>query len=389
LPRFPYLLPSIMFFDEVTRRVFTALSVENKLRLQSAIASRTSTQALRFLSGSEVSESERFKIFKHALISIYNVRNEDREFNSALHLIRILIDSMSIESAKQEQNLGQDLQVSKDAGKRQIEPKKKRKTKKSKVQDYQSMETATISGNDNNISTFEEASSEIDRPLTEVSIGMAVEDTTPLPPSMSATDLAQDDRIEPITESLKSKKSRKRNRRSKDVDMASASPSSPANKRASSLLGAGRDDMSGPSEVAFAHWQFVNGLIRTNKVNDLLARPPSDFGFKCTRDKTKNCQYCVASVIMAPVTTCEAVGCKESSHESFDFVFPHQLNDFSIPSLHDMDTLGYYDILERMFKQELVPSIHYVCLHDMRPDKVVSVRRFSSTFKKTVDHYMK
>lgn len=393
-------------FSEVKRRVCSALSTAQNISLKVALAKRISADPLYYLDGA--TDQDKFKIFKHSLISIFNVRKEDKDNQVLLHLVRVLLDTNNIQDSRNERGIQQSgiqadncVQDDTKTCKRTLSLKpslkpvlsKKKKVKSSLSKTVKSSTVSEVNVNNMDIGpvSYTPVLSPVVLNNKSTLVSSPIEQVIPLPsgneldplPNIAQTGAEKGKRKN------KNKNARKRNTHS---NVGSCSPSSPQNVKAARLLdGAGRENVTVSTETAMAHWEFVNGFIRLSKVNELLSIPPQSFGLECHVESVSKCSECMKGVLLTPITDCDAVGCSDDTHKRFNFLFPHgKLADFSIQAIHDENDLKsvLHDLVQRMYKHEMLPSIHYVATHDRDADKICSVSRYLSTLRKSVDYYM-
>lgn len=361
-----------MSFNNVKSRVLGCLSKTKIIQLESEVARRISSKPLAYLDGSGITDADRFKIFKHSLISIYPKR-EDAEYNSALHLIKTILDCFSCLKGTEVEALAPCVMPS-------IECKDiKSSNKREKVKRTARKQSKEVS----RMSVVHDAP--ISEPLNLESVEFAME-TGVLPANVEIPPLNTQvvEQEVPVVDPLipahrKSKRKKVR---------GSATPGTPSNKKfAESILledPRGKTTDFGDEDVWGAHWSQLAGLISAQDVPKILEGQPRSYGISCRADKLLNCSDCISTVLSLPFTSCEAAGCKNANHIIMGL---HTMSEFDIQSFHD----GKVDILDHlvhsMHKCEVLPSLHYVMLHDRTARKVKPLSTVASSLRKCVDTY--
>lgn len=364
-----------MSFNNVKSRVLACLSKSKIVQLESEVSRRISSKPLAYLDGSEITEAERFKVFKHSLISIYPKR-EDTEYNSVLHLIKTILDCFVCTNGKEAEGLAPCVTSP-------IEPKDfKSSTKREKVKRTAPKQSQDVSRKPRvhpppdpvplNLETVEFA--------IETGVTPANVDIPPLIPEIMELEVPKDGSDPLITPSQRKSKRKK--------VRGSATPGTPSNKKfAESILledPRGKTTELGDEDVWGAHWSSLAGLISAQDVPKILASQPISYGISCRAEKLVNCSDCISTVLSLPFTSCVAVGCKNTNHI---FMGLHTMTEIDTQRFHDGDCSNLDSIVSSIHKREMLPSLHYVMLHDRTARKRKPLSTVASSLRKCVDTY--
>lgn len=372
-----------MSFKDIKQRVLACLSKTKTLSLQSEISRRIASDPLKYLDGSEVTSETKFSIFKHSLISIYPKRKEDAEYNSALHLIKTILDSLScIKESPSVERASSEIQSKDNKGSKPTKQKKERKQK-------QRIESTSLN------KTSSKPDFELSAEPEQVECAMEIG-------AIPATLLVQPQPVETIDESLptppdheseessKSNSSNGKKRRTRNKKrIGSATPGNPSNKRVATELfledPRGVDTDIGDKDVWCMHWSRLASLISLNEVPKMLEGSPRDFGISCRADKVVKCSDCISTVLSCPFTFCDSVKCENVSHHGMGL---HSMSEFDIQSFHDGKFSGYPQLWKDMFNADVIPSLIYVMLHDRNAKKLKPLNVITSSLNKCIDTYM-
>jgi len=377
-----------MSFTQVRQLVSSFLPKAKYLQLQSEISRRIAADPLHFLDGTSVPDHAKFKIFKHALISIYPKRNEDAEYASALHLIRVLLDALSAKISTV--TVPHTDEISKTKVVKDVKSKKSKAKPKIKV-----VTTVSTQKAESEPSPVVEMDTIIDshhtvEPASEQSFTPPAPEHMELPstPCESISENLQHE--QPVNDdSVVVVKSSKRSRASKKRS-GSAVPGTPENNQFAKrvLVQDPRHDPGtdiGDEEAWCLIWRRTAEMVYHKDVESLLECAPSIFNIKCRAKKVVECSNCIEVILSCPLTPCEAYQCKNALHPTG--VNLHKVAEFDLQYAHDSGIIKF--MVPLMHKRELFPSFIYVMTHDLKAKKHKAESFIRGSIRGCVDAYMK
>lgn len=389
-----------MSFSELRRRVLAALSAKNRAHLNVAITQRLSKRAFDFLDGSSITFEQKVKILKMSLLQI--VKDNQIDASASLHLLEVVFDFLStlnITNSSNESSSESEPDV-RDLARRSSDTMTAPSTKPTKTvkQPKTSIKkNSTVTKpvqkvkEDTNLGTPTPMNEEvIETPSQEDTISEVPSTShSSYTPDLVAPPLSvrQDDRKEDDSmaiEEQKKKKRKKRNRASSTL-IGSVSPATPQNVKALRLTeDAHVDIVQGAKHTVNAYWSFIANLIKFETYRRWLEVAPKTLGLSCKREKIGKCSGCITALLTTPITDCEAVGCKDDSHEGG--LYPHSpLTDFSSEDMHGCDVETVLMHFSRVIDGNELPSLLYVWLHDKNSGKPKTVGYVRSHLRKMVD----
>jgi hypothetical protein len=379
-------------FSEVRRRVVASLQAKQIIALQSEVNRRISNDPLHFLDGSSVTDSAKFKIFKHSLISIFPKRNEDAEYNLAIHLVRLMLDytaEISASTSMVEEKLGSnqptvDITVaSKAQSTTRTEPSRtssSRKQRKAKKVTFSKLETTS------EMDTSQSVDVDIPPPIKE-----QIEQAKPESAGSLVPEQPQDSVIEIPSRKVESEdnsagntsqKSKKRRTRV----IRSATPGTPEHKEfASKRLHL--DPRCDVTDISVEDsWRAIYrdsaNQVHARDMETILGWSPREIGITCRARTIGQCYYCIKAYLTYPITSCEAMNCTVKQHHS---VFVHKVTEYDINDFHADKEYDVNLLYKLMLQKKIMPSYHYIMLHDGNSKRLRS--DIQKTLDKTVGYY--
>lgn len=352
-------------------KVISFLPKDKRLQLQAALAQRVSNRTLDIFTNS-ISLSDKLKIFKHSLISIFPKRIEDKEYSQLIHLVRVVLDSVISDevSIVVEQSPGKTSKRTTQVVKpNEVTPSSKKAKRASEKRSEEIVDHDMVT---QELTVQNQESSSMDVVLSE-NPSKVSEHTTALPHENSHTD--RDPQGKP-------RRIRKRGKRS----IGSATPDNPALKKFALEQLTEQESRCDATTLSdddtyTAVWRAGSLIAHSAmKYND---KPPRYIGIECRAETVRKCSQCVETLLSYPLTPCSSVNCTDASH--LNALFPHEVGEYPLQAFHD-DNYDI-DLLERlMLQKKLMPSLMMIMSRD-RNDQSKKLR-CKSKRKRLVDDIM-
>lgn len=337
----------------IVNKVISFLPKDKKELLQRALSHRVSNRSIEIFAGT-INQSDLFKIFKHSLISIFPKRNEDKEFQLLLHLVRVCLDTVISDeiSIRKDKTDGKASKVTKEKVQIcQVDPKQKKKAKKALKHNALDELPDIVSPPINETPTHQPmVVQEIvqENTIAPNTLGDIMEET------VTATEIANTE--------IPSRK-RVRKRAAKRI-VGSATPDTPEMKRYAldELLDQdSRCDVTEISadEVYSVVWRY--GCPIAHDCLQYAKLPPSHIGLACKAKRLKDCRDCLYTLLSYPLTPCKTAKCVDTSHMGGLFI--HNVVEFSKQEFHDEKHDA--NLLEKlMLERKLTPSLMMIYTRD-------------------------